>query len=242
MPVLVTAIELVLALLFVLITRELFALIVSCGIHINRRLGMLLFTLMILVQILSGSRFPAAMLISSLVLSNVLFQRGNDYAGSMLSTTILFASLLYLGSIYSILITALEQGKYVELGSFYLILVARDTVAGIYGRLFSGKVMTDISPRKTWQGSLAGGIVALSLWLWMAKGMGMAYEYAVLQGLGAGILGQVGDLLGSALKRTAGVRHSGSLLGRMGGVIDMFDSALFTLPFWYFFTLVGTQK
>jgi phosphatidate cytidylyltransferase len=99
-----------------------------------------------------------------------------------------------------------------------------------------------ISPRKTVEGSIAQLIasvaVALALgpgWLlpdWSAPGA--AFAGALL-----GIVGQVGDLAESAIKRSAGVKDAGGLIPGHGGVLDRVDSLLFNLPAFYYYVRLG---
>ena len=65
--------------------------------------------------------------------------------------------------------------------------------------------------------------------------MGFSYTHLILIGLGLGILGQLGDLSESLLKRDCEVKDSGNLFPGMGGVLDEIDSLLFTAPVFYFY-------
>jgi phosphatidate cytidylyltransferase len=66
--------------------------------------------------------------------------------------------------------------------------------------------------------------------------------HIVLIGLGLGILGQLGDLSESLIKRDCGVKDSGSLLPGMGGILDEIDSLLFTAPVFYFYVNIIMKK
>ena len=88
------------------------------------------------------------------------------------------------------------------------------------------------SPNKTVEGSLgglaasAGCCVATAALLGLDRGL----PYWALFGLVVGVLSQVGDLIESALKRSAGAKDSGQLFPTFGGVLDLVDSPLFSAP------------
>lgn len=143
---------------------------------------------------------------------------------------------LYLGWFFSFMlaIRELPHGRALLFG-FFLVVFSTDTLAFFGGRaLGRARLLPRVSPGKTWVGAaigtaagvLAGG-VALG-WLhqpwWAGFGMGLAVS----------VLGQLGDLVESNLKRYCGVKDSGGLLPGHGGILDRFDSALFALPFAYY--------
>ena len=94
-----------------------------------------------------------------------------------------------------------------------------------------------LSPKKTWEG-LIGGIVAASVLggLLAAASQGLSegdrypVSIGVLYGAAAAVVGLFGDLIGSAMKRDAGVKDSGAMLPGLGGVIDILDSLLLVGP------------
>lgn len=130
-------------------------------------------------------------------------------------------------------------------GPWLIILVfgllwVNDTFAYLTGRLLGKhKLFERISPGKTIEGSIGGllftmiGVVVLahySKWLPMDAAIGM--------GLIAVVLGTLGDLCESMLKRQAGVKDSGKLIPGHGGILDRFDSVLFAMPFVFVYLLL----
>lgn len=121
----------------------------------------------------------------------------------------------------------------------FALLWANDTFAYLTGRLLGKhKLFERISPGKTIEGSVGGlvltlaGIVVFSYcvdWLPLKVAVGM--------GLVAVVFGTLGDLCESMLKRQAGVKDAGKLIPGHGGILDRFDSVLFTMPFVYVFLL-----
>jgi phosphatidate cytidylyltransferase len=110
-----------------------------------------------------------------------------------------------------------------------LCVWATDTLALYTGRaLGRRKLAPNLSPNKTVEGSLGGLIGALAAGAIFGYGLRGSLPAGLFIGLIAGIFGQIGDLFESALKREAGIKDFGSLLPGHGGVLDRFDSLLFT--------------
>lgn len=106
---------------------------------------------------------------------------------------------------------------------------AGDTAALLVGKAIGKRKMAPkISPNKTWEGSiaylLAAVIAALGLGLWYP----MDWGAALLCGLAAGVMGQVGDLFESWIKRSYDTKDTGSLLPGHGGILDRIDSLSFS--------------
>ena len=110
-------------------------------------------------------------------------------------------------------------------------LWAGDTAAIFAGKAFGKHLLAPtISPKKTWEGSIANLITCIAVAIPLGLSMGFAWPIGAGCGLIAGIVGQAGDLFESNLKRRAGVKDSGTLLPGHGGVLDRLDSVLFTAP------------
>jgi phosphatidate cytidylyltransferase len=115
-----------------------------------------------------------------------------------------------------------------------------DTMAYIVGSLIGKRPLSPISPKKTWEGTIGGALLAVIvitvIWAWP-----MEQEWwtgAMLAALVC-IAGTFGDLLESKLKRKAGVKDSGHIMPGHGGFLDRFDSMLIATPFfWIAFVLL----
>lgn len=112
---------------------------------------------------------------------------------------------------------------------FILIaVVVTDIAAFVFGRLIGGpKLAPAISPNKTWSGFLGGiamaGVAAAGFAVWL----GADPVKLGLAGTVLGILAQIGDLTESALKRSFGVKDSGTIIPGHGGIMDRIDGLVF---------------
>jgi len=123
--------------------------------------------------------------------------------------------------------------------SVFVFLWINDTGAYLCGSLLGRhKLFPRISPGKSWEGSIGGGVlvvlVALLVWYlseqYEENPLGLsAIEWAGL-GLTVVIFGTWGDLVESLFKRTIGIKDSGNILPGHGGMLDRFDSSLMAIP------------
>lgn len=94
------------------------------------------------------------------------------------------------------------------------------------------KLFPRVSPKKTWEGAIGGGIgaiaVVVGLFLWLMPTVPMLH--ALMIGVIIAVFGPIGDLAESWLKRDAVVKDSSHLIPGHGGVLDRFDSMLFVAP------------
>lgn len=118
------------------------------------------------------------------------------------------------------------------------VIFLGDTGAFYFGRLFGKrKLYASVSPGKTWAGAFGGFIVSVISGLLFSHVFQLG-GYPLQTGLLAGVLGacgQVGDLVESMIKRSAGVKDSGRILPGHGGMLDRVDGLLFATPMLYLF-------
>jgi phosphatidate cytidylyltransferase len=124
------------------------------------------------------------------------------------------------------------------LSFFFLVLMGADTGAYYTGRAIGKhKLAPNISPGKTWEGIAGGMLAALALatlahfWFFRELPLKWALPLAAVMM----ILGVLGDLSESALKRSAGAKDAAKILPGHGGVLDRLDSLLFNAPLIYYF-------
>lgn len=113
-----------------------------------------------------------------------------------------------------------------------------DTMAYVVGSLIGKTPLSPISPKKTWEGTIGGillAIVAISLIAYFTGRLPVVHA-AIIAALAA-ITGTYGDLFESKLKRLAGVKDSGAIMPGHGGFLDRFDSLLFaSTVVWFYVT------
>ncbi|MCH8275135.1 MAG: phosphatidate cytidylyltransferase [Armatimonadetes bacterium] len=112
-----------------------------------------------------------------------------------------------------------------------LCLWASDIAAMLVGRsLGKHRMDPEISPNKTWEGAAANLVAALLVGVFVAPAFGMTWWAGLSIGAIVGIFGQSGDYAESYWKRSVGIKDSGSILPGHGGILDRFDSLLFSVP------------
>ena len=95
-----------------------------------------------------------------------------------------------------------------------------------------------LSPKKSVEGAVGGVVGAILLGIiYAAATKGGMVEYAIICGVGA-LISMVGDLAASAIKRNQGIKDYGKLIPGHGGILDRFDSVIFTAPIIYFLSVL----
>ena len=113
-----------------------------------------------------------------------------------------------------------------------LVTWLSDTFAYLVGKSIGRtRLIPRVSPNKTVEGALGGLVAAgaIALFCDWAFGMQIGWGWAVAIGLGLGLVGQIGDLSESMLKRARGVKDSGNLIPGHGGMLDRIDALIFIL-------------
>ena len=128
---------------------------------------------------------------------------------------------------------------------FALVIVwVGDTAAYFVGRAIGKRPFAPhLSPKKTWEGAAAGFLgsilVAFVFMPWVNVPLIHLLGMAAL----GSVAGQVGDLLESGYKRSAGIKDSGTLLPGHGGVLDRIDALILAIPVvWYYWILIYSPR
>jgi phosphatidate cytidylyltransferase len=168
-----------------------------------------------------------------------LFRKDHSKVLAEISITI-FGSI-YLGYLLSFMIKIkdLPNGNY-YLISLLIITWVNDIGAYLIGSYFGkNKIFPKISPKKTIEGSIGGIILSIATTFALKKWLNLTFNELISLGLIIAIIAQIGDIFESVLKRGSGVKDSGTLIPGQGGVLDCFDSLIFTAPvFYYYITLL----
>ena len=124
------------------------------------------------------------------------------------------------------------------LSFFFLVIMGSDAAAYYGGRMFGRhKLAPTVSPGKTWEGAVAGMLASLLLavaahyWFFTNLPLKFALPLAAVMN----VVGVLGDLTESALKRSAGAKDTAQFLPGHGGILDRIDSLLFNAPVIYYF-------
>ena len=153
-----------------------------------------------------------------------------------------FFGIVYVG----VMLSCVYQARMLPGGHFHVWLIflcswGCDTCAYCAGMLFGKHKMAPVlSPKKSVEGAVGGvaGAVLLGV-IFAAVTKGPAAEYAAICGAGA-LISMVGDLAASAVKRNMEIKDYGKLIPGHGGILDRFDSVIFTAPVIYYLALVLT--
>lgn len=123
---------------------------------------------------------------------------------------------------------------------FFILSWSFDTGAYLFGSWFGKhKLWKRISPEKSWEGFISGFIITLiiawpvSLWIDIIDLKGWLIIAMIIS-----LTGTLGDMVESMLKRSVGVKDSGTLLPGHGGMLDRFDSLILSLPFVFMYTIL----
>jgi len=170
-----------------------------------------------------------------------------DMSHSLVHIGVTLFGIMYVGWLGGHLVMLRElpasQGADPLLGAhmvFYAALVtwATDTGAYLAGVAFGRHpLLPRVSPKKTVEGAV-GGLIGAAVVGWLcARGFAvfMTPLAGTLLGLVVGLAAQLGDLVESLLKRDAGTKDTAELIPGHGGILDRFDSLLFTVPVTYYY-------
>ena len=189
-----------------------------------------------------GGMASHAALASAIVVSFVtgLFAR-EELATSLQSVAFTLLGVFYVGWLLShvVLLRLLTEGVSYVFYIFGVVWLGDAAAMGLGTWLGRHKLAATISPRKTIEGAI-GGLIG-SVCAALLGGMWLLEHITLMQCLALGgllaILGQLGDLSESLLKRSAGVKDSSGLIPGHGGVLDKVDGILFSAPALYYYVL-----
>ena len=229
------------SLLGVIALYELYELFEKAKINSLKKAG-IIFGCIISFSFITGEIYFAAFILTVsilLLLTYILTIQTKEFFFIIEQLFSTVFGLLYVSWLvgYLILLRYFPQGNKI---SFFLYFVtwSRDVGAFCIGSLFKGhKISPKISPNKTFEGTI-GGVVACVLAVIFIKQVllnDLSYYDCIYLGILLGIGGQIGDLCESVFKRAANVKDSGSLIPGQGGILDTFDSFIFTAPMLYYY-------
>ena len=199
----------------------------------------LIWTLLFILSPHFKCDFALPLLLTSAIMLPLLWLLGRPKkGGAFIGWAWTLAGILYIGWLLSYLV-ALR----VDYGRNWVFLAlatnfGSDTTAFFVGRaLGRHKLAPNISPGKTWEGTIAGVLGAIIISLLFTMLIPFSYWQAIILGLLVSIFGQLGDLVESLLKRNMGVKDSGRLLPGHGGFLDRIDSVVFAGVVVYYYVI-----
>ena len=145
-------------------------------------------------------------------------------------SNLFFILFIFLFSLFFFLLYNYPQSKFILL-VLLIACVSSDIGGYVFGKIFKGPKLTNISPKKTFSGAIGSFIFTCSLFSSL-----IYYENKVINlsivivGLVISLFCQIGDLFFSYLKRKANIKDTGNLLPGHGGLLDRFDGIFFGIP------------
>lgn len=157
-----------------------------------------------------------------------------------------FIGFIYIFTPFILTLLILKKeidAQYLLMGMFILIWT-NDTFAYLSGRFFGKtKLFERISPKKTWEGTIGGILFTAIAAIILSQFSDARYNllFWVISALIIAPCAIFGDLFESLIKRSLNVKDSGTILPGHGGLLDRFDAALFTVPFFFTWMIIYSQ-
>lgn len=171
-----------------------------------------------------------------------LFRRNKEQAFTGWVWTL--AGIMYIGWLlsYWVAIRGLPDGRnWVFMG--LLVTFSSDSAAYLIGRKWGKHYLAPaVSPKKTWEGAIAGvcGAIIISLLFLLPTPLQLPFQWwqAIVLGIAVSVFGQFGDLAKSLFKRNMGVKDSSKLIPGHGGFLDRIDSIAFAGVVIYYYVMI----
>lgn len=221
--------------------NEFFAMVEKKGFHPCTRLGTALILAMMLAAALGGELALSRVftLAAVAVFVTTLFRPGRRVS-AFVDGALTMLAVLYLGWMFSYLLLVRRLPDGAGLVTMLVCASAFTDIGGYFVGRTCGRhqLWPAVSPKKTVEGAV-GGLFLAMLACWIAGALlGIAPVHRVCAAVLVSLVGQVGDLWESAVKREVGVKDSGTAIAGHGGALDRFDSLAFAAPLFYFYVLV----
>lgn len=233
---------------------EFYTMVANKGAVTEKKWG-LLFNLIfwaLLYFSLNSSNISKLAIISVLILliGSLTIQLFSKNQNAIINIATTWGGLIYVNLFFSSLYLIREFDSYFGntinfnpeflVFSFILAIWICDTAAYFIGSKFGkNKLLPAVSPKKSWEGAIAGFIGALlTIVIFNLVTNNFDLIHSIIFGVIVGIGGQIGDLAESQLKRDAQVKDSSSILPGHGGFLDRFDSVMFVSPLILIYLLI----
>ena len=221
---------------------EFFTLLRRAKFHVYRLFGVCMGLIIPIVVFLEQGPTQAGgeilfLILGCLFLFLLQFSHTNNHE-ALVGISLTLFGILYVSWFLSFLI----KMRFMEGGVRWIAFLLGVTKAGDIGAFSIGTpfghhpLIAHVSPKKSVEGffgALAASVLSAFFFNWILS-LGFGTGHTLVLGFLIGIIGQIGDLSESLMKRSCGAKDSGALLPGMGGVLDAVDSILFTAPIFYF--------
>jgi phosphatidate cytidylyltransferase len=218
------------------------------GGFVREKMQALIIAMLIPLAAFSGDlRIVLAVIaFSMLAVFSLSLLRMNEHSVDTVSVSKLVLGFIYIPFMLSHLILLRHSNDGMMWIFFILVLAFSGDIAAFYvGRsLGKRKLMPLVSPGKTVEGTvglLIGSVIGCILFQQFFLPRFSIFHAGVL-GFSGGIVGQLGDLCESVIKRASGVKDSGSLVLGHGGLLDRLDCLIFIAPYVYYYRLFLTAS
>ncbi len=198
-----------------------------------------IFAIAILSQFhfINMSANPIFWLVMTIIALSIILLANRKY--NMIDASITLYGLLYVPVLLGHILLTSQQPNGIVIWLIFITAWGTDTCAYFAGNFFGKrKLCPEISPKKTVEGAI-GGILGTMI-IAGIFGYFMIKEHmtaVILIGFFGSIFSMLGDLTASVIKRRVGIKDFGNLIPGHGGILDRFDSILFTAPVIYYFLL-----
>jgi phosphatidate cytidylyltransferase len=222
---------------------EYFVMLQKKGINIYKYFGIgmgAIIPLSIMFRFEMTKGWELFFIVMALLFILVMQFKRRDSSGVIVDISTTIFGIVYVAWLFSFIIKV----RYLDGGFGFLIALLLIVKMGDIGAFLVGSrwgktpMLQHISPKKTVEGAIGGLFFSLIGALACKPFLPFGYGHLFLIAFGLGILGQLGDLSESLLKRDCQIKDSGSFFPGMGGVLDQIDSLLFTAPVFYFYLSV----
>jgi phosphatidate cytidylyltransferase len=181
-----------------------------------------------------------------LVLVTQMFRFQVDFSRMLTGIGVTVLGVLYIAFLGGFLVSTrvgfddtLVQHLSTKLLAFFFMVAFGADAGAYYAGKYLGKhkLIPQVSPNKTWEGAIGGlvlssALAALATFLFFPE---LPYKFSIPLAIAIMVIGVLGDLAESAMKRGAGVKDTASILPGHGGLLDRLDSLLFGAPILYYF-------
>lgn len=237
---------LVITLLIILGLYEFFTMLEKKGISIYKYFGIglgAIIPLSILSRFELTKSWELLLIVLALLFLIIMQFKRRESSGAIVGISTTMFGILYISWFLSFLIKI----RFLENGTAYLagvVIITKLTDIGAFliGMRF-GKtpLIPKISPKKSVEGAVAGVIFSVLGAMVCKSFLPFSYLHLFILGVVLSILGQLGDLSESLIKRDCQIKDSSSLIPGMGGVLDLVDSLIFTAPAFYFYMSIVSK-